>query len=333
MSRKSLIMGIFILLSVTFSGSVIYGAEDNNNIFKSESEVIEGINNECSIDLLYEQREQYCVNYKENERVIEAIDNRLEHLGIEEISYSEVALKLNGNNKNSSRVALNSSSTVKWTSTRQTTVYRGKTYELQIVRGVPASVNSELYATKTETVTTDTGKAAAAQNVVGIVLNKSAGYVPKIGPVLTAVQTVYDIYKGIVSGLKGTTVVSNIKSTYFNGVTASYLYVFVKYSGDPDNGNQILAYAGTQVESEIRVIISGITINNNVVRPKSTEFKYEGSIASSFYKSYVDIASSNFYNYKSGNKNIVTRYELYDYYIETVRGRIQIKVPTPYSGY
>ena len=49
----------------------------------------------------------------------------------------------NKSNMIGARVALNPSSTVKWTSTRQTTVYRGKTYELQIIRGVPANFNSE----------------------------------------------------------------------------------------------------------------------------------------------------------------------------------------------
>lgn len=36
--------------------------------------------------------------------VIEGIDNRLEQPGIEEISYREVASKLNGDNKNSTYI-------------------------------------------------------------------------------------------------------------------------------------------------------------------------------------------------------------------------------------
>lgn len=334
MSRKNLMMGIFTLLSVFFCGGIVYGAESENNTM-SEEEIIDGINNECSIDLLYEKRGKYMTCYENNYKIVEAIDNRLEQLGVEEITYREAISKINCSNLNGSRVALNPSSTVKWTSTRQTTVYRGKTYELQIIRGVPSKATyGELCESSAFSAVSSKKKTTAAQNVVGIILDKIAGELPGVGTGVTVIETVYDIYKGIVSGMaKSTQITSNITAQYIVNNTANYIYVFVKYSGDIDNGKQILAYSGNQITYKVGVQIPSFTLEGNKVVPEIGQYKYDGMITSPYYKSYVDKASANFYSYKSGNKNIVTRYDILSYRITTVNEMKNIYAPTPNSGY
>ncbi|MDE6209419.1 MAG: hypothetical protein K2M73_07070 [Lachnospiraceae bacterium] len=128
MKLKIFGIGIIILFSVLLCDNIVYAEEIKETVF-NETEIYEYINNENSIDVLYEMRGEYSLNFENNYEVIEAIDNRLEELGVEEISYYEVVSKLNNSIVNSNdeanintgmaRVALNPSTTVKWTSTRQ----------------------------------------------------------------------------------------------------------------------------------------------------------------------------------------------------------------------
>lgn len=331
MSRKNLIVGIFTLLSVFLSGGIAYGAESENNTI-AEEKIIDGINKECSIDLLYEKRGEYSFDYENNSKVIEAIDNRLEQLGVEEVTYREVVSKLVGNEN--VRVALNPSTSIKWTSTRQTTVYRGKTYEIQIIRGVPSAEGiGELYGSDTFECVNNKTTTAATQNVLGIVLNKVSGELPVIGSGISTVQTVYDIFKGVISGMTGTTKLSNVKAQYMVDTVAQYMYVFVKYSGDVDAGNQILAYAGNQVTYQTAVTISGFKMEGKDYVPNIKQRTYGGSIISPYYSSYVDKASYNFYTYKGGNSKILTRYDILSFSIETVNGKGVVGVPKPNSGF
>lgn len=330
MSRKNLMMGIFTLLSVFLSGSIVYGAESENNTI-AEEKIIDSINKECSIDLLYEKRGEYCIDCKNNYKIIEAIDNRLERLGVEEITYREVLAKLEGN-KNS-RVALNPSTSIKWTSTRQTTVYRGKTYEIQIIRGVGKNAN-ELYNSYVNITKKGGGKKAAAINVIGVVVNKIAGELPYVGDGIGTIQTVYDIYKGIVSGLSTQTVISDISAVYTVSMSAEYLYAFVKYSGDVDAGKQILGYAGNNINFECNITIPMCGVQNGKIYPSINNIKRSGIIKSPYYNSYIDKASANFYSYKSGNSNISVRYEVLSVKLKCIDGSsVLLKVPTPNSGY
>lgn len=330
MSRKNLMMGIFTLLSVFLSGSIVYGAESENNTI-AEEKIIDSINKECSIDLLYEKRGEYCIDYKNNYKIIEAIDNRLERLGVEEITYREVLAKLEGN-KNS-RVALNPSTSIKWTSTRQTTVYRGKTYEIQIIRGVRKN-NNELYRTYGVIEKKGGSKKTAAMNVIGVVVNKIAGALPYVGDGIATAQTVYDIYKGIVSGLSTQTVISDISATYTASMSAEYLYAFVKYSGDVDAGKQILGYAGNNINFKCLVAIPMSIVQNGKINDYIKNKDCSGIIKSPYYNSYIDKASANFYSYKSGNSNISVRYEVLSVKLQCIDGSsVLLKVPTPNSGY
>lgn len=333
------------VFSVLLLSNTIFAAEYTDNSIEENETIIDSIYTNNSIDALYEMRGSYCLDIENNYEIIEAIDNRLEQLGVETISYSELNKKLNSLDSNSSiidnnksnmigaRVALNPSSTVKWTSTRQTTVYRGKTYELQIIRGVPANFNSELSSEDSVSVIGGAGKTAATRNVVGICVDKIAGALPVVGGGLSTVKTVYDIYKGIATGMSPTSSISSIKANYTVNTVAEYIYVFVKYSGCPDAGNQILGYNGNYIDYTCGVDIPKCVYDGTRFCSDVIQKKYKGTMQAPYYNSYVDKASNNFYTYKSGNSNITQRYVIPYYYVQGVKDNIGIKVPTPNSGY
>lgn len=342
MSGKTLGIGIIMAFSFFLSGNIVYAQENNEN--SSDKAVIyECINNECSIDALYEMRGEYSLDFENNYELIEAIDNRLEELGVEEISYNEVVSKLNNSMVNSNdeanintgmaRVALNPSTTVKWTTTRQTTVFNGKTYELQIIRGVPATANSELWSFDAHYIKSKKSATAIAQNVIGITVSSVSGALPVVGGGLTAIQTMYDICKGVVSGMTGQTIVSDISANYSVLTGASYLYVFIKYSGDLDTGNQILGYSGNIVTYSYDVDIPNFSMNGNELHGTINSKTYSGTITAPFYNDYISKASGNFYKYNNGDNNFLVRYDILSFYLENVNDRILIKVPRPLSGF
>lgn len=343
MKLKIFGIGIIILLSVFLCSNMAYAEEIKENS-SNEAKIYECINNECSIDALYEMRGEYSLDFENNYEVIEAIDNRLEELGVEEISYYEVVSKLNNSMVNSNdeanintamaRVALNPSTTVKWTSTRQTTVYRGKTYEIQIIRGVPATgVKSELVTTNSTTVSYDKGFKAALRNAFGVIVGEVAGKIPKVGSSISTIKTFYDLYKDVISGLTGQTTINDVETVYYTTLTSNYLYSFKKYSGDADTGNQILGYAGNSTYFECTsvmgkcILYTGEDVGHNIVNT------YKDTIISPGYSDYIEISSNNFYNYKNGINNITTRYNVSSFSLQSVKDKISLKIPQPYSGY
>lgn len=219
-----------------------------------------------TLEELYQLRNVLVMDFDFYEDEIAEIDRKLEKLGVTEISQSEVEAKLGLIDEYAVQPCydVTSTSDIKWTSKREYYVYRGKSYELQVIRGVPKEGTGRLCSSdgQPKLAKADLGFKAAAKNVSKIIVNSVAGSLPQIGGMINTAQTFYDVFKGVISGLSPTTSLGPIECNYTSSMVANYLYVFVKYSGDIDEGNQILAYCGNWIDYSTTITIpSPIKVN------------------------------------------------------------------------
>lgn len=301
----------FFLTISTFLGMTAFGGSDadmTNEAYKNDTEIVEdtSLYTSDNIDDLYEIRSELALDFDNNIDKINEIDKRLEELGVEELSVKEVYEKVYETNVGMSRVALNTSTTVKWTSTRQTTVFNGKTYEMQIIRGVPATASSELaYTFKVP--------ACDATNAT-VLLNISD--IGAYSGTATCDSTLKNRkYSDIFGTATGTKTVSGQAT-----ISSDYIYVFVKYSGDLDAGNQIKAYVGCRAQIDT-VFSSG------------TSKSVTGIMYSEGYNSYTSIACKNFYDYNNGNSNFIYNYIIYSFNYKLCSKFATYKLQYPLSGY
>lgn len=306
MMIKKVICGI-ALCAIMANDLAVVNAEEREEIQKDGYEDVQ------NIDELYELRSLLSVDFDKNLEQIEEIDRQLEALGVEEITQEEVAEKL-GVAKDSSiksRIAVSSSSTVKWTSVREQYVYQGKSYELQIIRGVPNESYGESWRVDTQARKTNAGFVAASKNALKVITSKILGQLPKVGGAISTAKTFFDVFNGIISGLSTTSTIEGVDSVYMTSMKGEFLYVFVKYSGDVDAGNQILGYGGSTVQYETSININQPLKINGQWTPNISVAKVTGTITSPYYSSgYRNIASNVFWNYKNGNSSVNGHYEL-----------------------
>ncbi len=317
---KKIFSCLLVLMLILSSGGNIQAAP--------QKQMKEETNTFCMIDELYNLRSKLISNYDYFEEEIEMIDKRLETLGVEEISQNEVEAKLGiGENAIQPCIDVSSNSDIKWTSTRETYVYRGKWYELQIIRGVPASENSSLFNSDLTFENINPGVGTAAMNALTVTVRALAGYLPKVGGQISTALTVYDVFNGVVSGLQKTTSLSGVTFSYHSSVGSSYLYVFVKYSGSVDTGNQILGYCGNVVEYYTAINHSKpIWVNGDLKPNVKTEY-VEGTITSPFYDSYRTVASNVFWEYKNGNPNERSNYETGYFWVKMINRTEKLEAP------
>ena len=254
---------------------------------------------------MYLERAELTRNYEENENRINEIDMELESLGVQEISELEAKNKLTEGNELSPYVVLPTSSTVKWTSYRQQTSYRGQMYEMQIIRAVPKTTNSSLYKTL---AVVDHQATSATSNVLKLTkvgASTAVGSIPIIG---TAIVTFYDVFNTIISGLSTNTVISDVSANYTTGITANYLYVWVKKVGQIDDGNQLLSYIGNYVTVDTNIAISDMfEVNGNMVASVPSR-NFSQTLTSEYYNSgYMDRACNVYWEHIN-NDNVINEY-------------------------
>lgn len=299
--------------------------------------------NECNgseIEELYSERNNLCIDFEENKDRILKIDERLEFLGVKELSENEVLELLCGvkqeKDKPTTFIALNNSSTIKWTITREIYVCRGKEYELQIVRGVPKVGNSELISSELKYFAKADGVKAGNINAVKVIVTNIAGSLPVIGNGISTATTLYDVYKGYVSALSTGSTIKNVSASYLTTMTAEYIYVFVKYAGAIDTGKQILGYSGNFVRYQCSATFSSTIVINGTYYPKNISKDFNGTIASPYYNgNYRGMAAEYFWNYKAGSdmSKYNDRYDILSFRQQMLNQTIRYSVPSPNSGY
>lgn len=321
---KKLLCGFLICLMFVNSISNVNAAQNK----EEDKQVNEP---KFTVEELYQFRNVLVMDYDFYEDEIAEIDRKLEKLGVEEISQSEVEAKLGLIDEYAVQPCydVTSTSDIKWTSKREYYVYRGKSYELQVIRGVPDGQVGRLCSSDAQPklAKADSGFKAAAKNVSKIIVNSVAGSLPQIGGMINTAQTFYDVFKGVISGLSPTTSLGPIECNYTSSMVANYLYVFVKYSGDIDAGNQILAYCGNWIDYSTTITIPSPIKVNGVWRANVDAVNVRGTITSPYYNWYRDVASNVFWEYKNGNPNVTTRYDTYRFWIQALDDKIMLEAP------
>lgn len=257
------------------------------------------------IDNLYLERAELARNYEINKVRINEIDIELESLGVQEISEAEVKSKLTEGNEVTPLVVLPTSSTVKWTSYRQQTSYRGQMYDMQIIRAVPKAVNSGLYKSLALVDHQPSSAISTGLELMEVAATTAVGSYPQIG---TPTVVFYDVFKTLISGLSTNTVINGVSANYTTGITANYLFVWVKQVGQVDDGNQLLSYKGNYVTVDTNVAIPGmIEVNGNMVANVPSGHIYQ-TITSPYYNSgYMDRACNVYWEHINNN-NVINEY-------------------------
>ena len=328
------------VLALTITVVTVFGTVPQNSVsaaIKDYSSELIPVEDSIigDIDELYAERNQLAVDFDKNAAKIAEIDKKLEKLGVEEISYNNLMQKLSWNQlstySNIGNADINwnvsSTSTVKWTSTRQDVRYNNKEYQLQIIRGVPKNSSSELADSNLAYSTSDSGFKSGAKNVLEVVVSEALGDLPSIGGAISTAKSFYDAFKGAIAGMTSTTNVGSVKCSYTTSLAVEELYVFVKYKGQEDLGHQLPCYVGNSVSYDTVISVpNGVTVNGEY-KAKVNSKEYSGTIKAPFYDNYVSKASRNFWDYMEG-KAMHEIYKLSYFQQKMIADNKRIKVPT-----
>lgn len=297
----------------------------------------EKISVDNEVDELYAKRRRLALEFSKNAEQIAEIDKKLAGLGIVEITYDNLMQKLLGKENQISKFnksenaeiqwKVSSTKTVKWTSERKNMTYNGKEYQLQIVRGVPKSNNSELSGRVHADSLSNSGFRASAKNVIQLVAPEVLGSLPAVGGTIKTAQTFYDVFHAAISGLQKTTNVGNVECSYTTSLSVEEIYIFVKYRGAADLGNQIPCYIGNSIEYDTTVSTSSGIIINGRHHAKVYDKKYNGTMNAPYYGSCYSRACINFWNYKQ-KKGLNEDYRIKYFQKKMISDNKKIQVPS-----
>lgn len=268
---------------------------------------LEEVSTHDEIDKLYEERHQLEIDFDNNAAKIAEIDKKLEKLGVEEISSNTLQQKLSNSQlstySNNGTADINydvqSTKTIKWTSERVEVRYNGKPYQLQIIKGVPKTTNSELMGEYHVDSKTNSGFKAGLKDTLKVEVINAATHIPKVGGKIGLAQTFYDVFKGVCSGLSKTTLVNGTKCSYTTNISVHEVYVLVKYQGSTDS-DQKLCYSGNSAMYATAVAAPDPFIKNGVAQANVMTQKFTGTINAADYNDYKGKAMSNFWNFNNG---------------------------------
>lgn len=256
------------------------------------------ITNEMLISQLFDRRAELVSQEKYGE--LASVEQQLEALGVEKMTPSEVKEKyINHGVNTGARVTVPVASNVSWFSGTSNYSYNGKTYTVQTLTAQANDKSSNLKIAGSKAIASSYKWKAGAMNALSVIGSAAAGEIPGASTVLT----VYDMVKGIVSGISTTTEISaaEIVYSYAHVTTASFKYV--KEQGQSDN-YQSLTYISTKGVSSVgyqypTFTYSGGSAKPNVIQGSRTIYSTPGGYDSTAnaVKAYVDVyAISRAYN-------------------------------------
>lgn len=245
---SALMLGIQPVLFAEALGIVV----DTEEFF-----VYDSIRND-SIDNLMVDRSNLEVNLEENREEIERIDYKLDQLGVDVLSETEVESKLGVVSPNMDTPTIDG---VRWTSRRQVVIYHGQRYELQIIEAIPNSTDSPLIEDKAACVYEEEGVVAGILNAARIVaVDTMSGVVDRYSTldelktgitVLNAFLSATAIVEGFRDSLTHSTVMDKVTGTALVSFSVHMRYIFAKPYDTLDVGNQLLCYVGNTVTYKI----------------------------------------------------------------------------------
>lgn len=232
------------------------------------------------------------------------IDAQLRSLGVEELSAQEVAEKL-GYPDVSVMATPAAKAGVTYLSERYVTVWNGERYEIQEITASPEkdAQNSPLKQRPLIYFQSVNPIAAAAMNVLEVVAEGAIDAVSehvykKTNYDISSRITFYKLFAGIIEDLKQTTMVNNVLASCYANVSFYERYVFVKYDGSADAGNQILAYCGNRASytatfvTPVDIMIDGESFPNQNVATITETYK------AGYYDNNTQYVCQVFWNYK-----------------------------------
>lgn len=281
------------------------------------------------IDSLYVKRNELALDFDRNKEQIDQIDQELASLGVEEISYAELANKL-GSTVSPQYTVNQPDSYTTWTSRRYSYNYQGNLYEIQVITGVPNSTSSKLSRIAEFHSNPSYGITVGSINALKVVAGSVIGNLGNVGQGLGVAITLYDAAKAYVSGLQKTTVFEDVYATYKANISANMRYVFVKTYGSADSGNQILCYVGNYATYITSIDIDDqIYIDGNLT-PVHIDHSHSGSIQSTHYDNYSSIASSRYLRHKQGDSDWYEYNYVASITMTTLTGDINVALPIEY---
>ena len=328
---------VFLAMVLGFVQLFYYGdvkAMAKNKIVGSDDQV-QYVQDTEKVDALFDERGELATDFDKNKERIAQIDAELSNLGVDFLSTSEVTQLLTKQNADKSMnieqplVALPTVKNVTWTSTRQVTVYRGKEYELQIIRGVPNGDSSPLVRKEIKYTCNKKNFVAGATNVIKVVGISVLGSLPEIGGSITVINTFYDAFKEYDKAIKTTTTINDATVAYSTAVSAHSMYVFVKTKGAKDAGNQIVGYQGNIAYFSTGMTASYFITKNGIAEPTTVQKTVKGYSTAPYYNNvYVELAAKNYYNYKNGSKSIKFNYMQGKYQMTMLGSSAYVTIPS-----
>jgi len=281
------------------------------------------------IEELYSERRVLANDYEENRSEIEALDKKIEQLGVVTLSDGEIEeksrllAKTRGGTENLQRVKVSSAKDTKWTSVRQYTMYNGKEYELQIIRGVPTSGKSTLSCKDESYSKSSSGFVAGSKNVLKLAITNA---ISATGVIASSAITFYQAYQAFISGLKPTSKIEEaVECRYTTSYTVDDVYIYVKYRGALDK-DQVICYMGDIVGAETAVVTpTGVNIDGRYVAKVDSK-TYAYTVKSEGFDSASSYACEAFYNYNR-KYNYHYLYNMGRFTLKAIGENISIRVP------
>lgn len=297
-----------------------------------------------TIEALFAQRSVLAGNIVENWDRIIKIDEMLEKLGVVEISESDLVSKLGGNAVSPMAECPTTNSSTKWTSFRTIYVYQGVQYEIQRITGVANVPEDEVGFVDPDdyTLVSDIhagvdkvyGAEYASQKLIGFITKKGMEWVAQgtldaiednfpetrgaiafFEGTIEAIETAQEGRKIYLDALSPTTVFDNVSYTCNISLISNETYVFVKLPGYPDEGHQILAYAGNQVKASVGVSGHAYWAENGNLTAVYLSGATNFTARSAYYGESYQRAVMTYLDYKSGY-TITTNHMMYRIDIE-----------------
>lgn len=310
--RIRTIMASFLTVVMLMLSAPYVGAMEMETESVSDLVIIHDKETNDRIDELFALRNKLTLNLEENSEQIAYIDQQLQVLGVEEITYDEVLDKLGVDA--SPCLDVRPAEGITWTSRRLITTYYGQHYELQILEGVPNSVPSPLYREDDIVRFEQSGIVAGLINVIKTLGASAMGSIPVVGECLSAGLTLFDLFSELSQSMTNTTTIENVQGSAEIHLTTHMKYILVKPYQTPDYGHQATCYIGSSVayrvdvDADIKYFENGIL---NII--EGTETTVDDYVSSKYYNDY-SIAAKNYHNYLY---NGITQYT-YTYWVSYV---------------
>lgn len=254
------------------------------NIIETDGEVIvHDLARNQRIDYLFYLRSQLELDFEKNMEEILRIDQELQELGVENITYEELLLK--AGDVAYPMVDVPTSPSTNWMSRRVMVTYAGQHYELQIIEAVPTSTSSPLWIDKGIVSHTAAGFIAGTMNVFDAELRSAAGSIPIVGDVITVYNAFAEIAETYDNAFSETTIVESATGVALITLKTHMKYIFVKGYGSADN-MQLLSYVGNSVYYMITSVTSKPFLIDGELQSKHVSTPYEATEESDFYTDY-----------------------------------------------